>query len=662
MPHSDPTALADLDRRYAAVRRNLLRPPPKLTIAEWADRYRVIPTGTTPEPGPWRTDRVPYLRGIMEALSDRRIEKVVAMLASQTGKTEVILNAIGYYVDQEPSPILVVQPSEKPMGEAFSKDRLAPMLSASPALAGKVKSPRVKDSGNQVLHKVFPGGYISIAGANSAAGLASRPIRVVLCDEVDRYPPSAGSEGDPVSLAVQRTANFTWTRKVFLVSTPTLRGFSRIEKEWDGGGEDRPHSDQRRYFVPCPDCGQMQHLRWGGPNEGAGLKWDQVPASEADELGPGDIVRKGLVHRTGSAAYLCESCGVLIPETRKPQMLRLGEWRATAVGHFPGFHLNALYSPWVPWASLVSQWLVAKDDREELKAFINTKLAETFEDRATKIEVSGLEARAEQWESDVPDGAGVLCGAVDVQGDRLELLVRAYGVGEESWDVLHERIYGDPEAVETWARLDALLTREYRHALGGTMRIATAMVDAGYATDAVYRFVKPREGRVHACMGDTGAEGTPPVNRAQRANQQGVKVFRLGVFALKDITLKRLLIQRPGPRFVHLRGHDPKRCNGFDAEYFAQFGAEKIVTDIVKGSRRPRRRFVQTRTRNEAIDLHAYNLAALQSLGVAVRELMPEWVEQARQKPDAAAESDERPPRPEPEGGDWATGGGRWGW
>jgi len=598
---------------------------------------------------------VPYLRGIMDALSERRVQRVVAMLASQTGKTEVVLNTIGYYIDQEPSPILVIQPNEKPMAEAFSKDRLAPMVSSSPALRGKIQSAKVKDSGNSILHKTFPGGYVSLAGANSAAGLASRPIRILLADEVDRYPSSAGSEGDPVSLGIQRTANFTWTRKIFLVSTPGLTGLSRIEREY-------LRSDQRRFFVPCPECQHAQHLRWGGPDDPGGIKWDQVPEAEAGELREGDVLRKGIVHRTRSAAYLCESCGVLIPEVKKPWMLRCGEWAVTVPsGQFPGFHLNALYSPWVTWPSLVAEWLEKKDDRQELQTFVNTKLAETYEDRSEKVEAGALAARAEQWDADVPDGVGVLTAAVDVQGDRLELLVRGWGLGEESWDILHERVVGDPEAVATWERLDALLTKAYRHEHGGEMRIMSTMVDAGYATDAVYRFVRPRESRgVFACMGDAGTEGAPPLKRPSKGNQAGVKTFSLGVFGLKDTLLKRLRILRPGPRFLHLRGYDANRCNGFDAEYFAQFEAEKIITDIVKGSRRPRRRFVQRRTRNEAIDLHAYNLAALQALGAGVREMMPEWVEAARRKQEPEPEPDTTPP-PAAEPDDWARGGGRWG-
>lgn len=643
-----PSALEECARLEAAAQRNILRPPPKLTISEWADRYRVIPPGA-PEPGPWRTDRTPYLRGIMDTLSDRREQHVVAMLASQTGKTEVILNALGYYIDQEPSTILVVQPNEKPMGEAFSKDRLAPTLAASPVLRGKVKSAKVKDSGNTVLHKTFPGGYVSIAGANSAAGLASRPIRVVLCDEIDRYPGSAGTgergEGDPVSLAIQRTANFPWTKKVFLVSTPGIAGLSRIEREWS-------RSDQRRYFVPCPECSHTQHLRW--PN----LHWDQIPEAEAGDPRKGDVVRKGIVHRTSSAAYVCESCGVAIPEARKSWMLRCGEWRPTAVGQFPGFHLNAIYSPWVTWPSMAEEWLTKVDDPSELQTFINTKLAEPFEDRAEKVSASALEERAEQWEADVPDGVGVLTAAVDVQGDRLELLIRGWGVGEESWDIVHERVVGDPESADTWARLDALLTKPYQHEKGRTMRVTLALVDSRYATDAVYRFVKPREGRVFACMGDAGEEGTVPLKRPQKANAAGVKVYMLGGFGLKDVLLKRLRIGHPGPRFVHLR--KPRApYNGFDAEYFAQFESEKIVTQIVKGSRRPRRRFVQTRARNETIDLQAYNMAALMALGAGVRELMPTWVEQASRPPDLEPEKPAEPTRDD--GSDWASGGGRWG-
>lgn len=656
---SDPSAVSEWYRRRASVRRNLLRPPPRLTISEWADRYRIIPQGTSPEPGPWRTDRAPYLRGIMDTLSDRRVQRVAAMLASQVGKSECVLNGIGYYTDQEPSPILVVQPNEKPMGEAFAKDRLAPMIAATPVLRAKIKSPKVKDSGNTMLHKTFSGGHVTITGANSAAGLASRPIRVVLFDEIDRYEASAGNEGDPVSLGVQRTANFTWTRKIFLVSTPGVAGISRIEREWG-------RSDQRRFFVPCPLCGHEQHLVWSN------VRWQQVGEAEfGGRIGGPNVLRRGIVHLTDTAEYSCEACEELVPEDRKGWMLRNGEWIATRPeGEFPGFHLNALYSPWVTWPEMAREFLAKKDDPTEFQTFINTKLAEPWEDRGEKVSAEGLAGRTEVYVTrdgepvEVPHGVGMLTFGTDVQGDRLEILVRGWGAEEESWDIMHERIWGDPEAKTTWGKHEALRVRAFRHASGMDMRIMAGMVDAGYLTDTVYTYVKPLEFQhVYAAMGDNGSENNQPLRRPSRANAAGVKVFTLGTFKLKDVVLKRLRIQRPGPRYVHVRGADPDFCNGFDREYFEQFESEKIITEIVRGSRRPRRKFVQIRKRNEALDLHALNLAALLSQGRAIRESLAElatraseWV--APEKPD---EPEKPTQAPEPDE-DWASGGGRWGW
>lgn len=657
---SDPSAVREWRRRRAAVCRSLLKPPPRLTISEWADRHRIIPQGTSPEPGPWRTDRAPYLRGIMDALSDRSVQRVAAMLASQTGKSEAVLNTIGYYVDQEPSPILVVQPNEKPMGEAFAKDRLAPMIRSTPVLASKIKSPKVKDSGNTMLHKSFAGGHVTITGANSAAGLASRPIRVVLFDEVDRYERSAGNEGDPVSLGIQRTANFTWTRKVFLVSTPGIAGLSRIEREWG-------RSDQRRFMVPCPHCDHRQHLVWGN------VVWSQVAVDDFDGVvGRTNVQREGVVHVTATAQYRCEGCGELIPEDRKPWMLRSGEWVATRPeGEFPGFHLPALYSPWVTWAEMAQEFLAKKDDPTELQTFVNTKLAEPWEDRGERVSAVGLEARAEAYVTrdgeivEVPHGVGFLTFGTDVQGDRLEILVRGWGEGEESWDILHERIWGDPEARETWARHEAIRTRGFRHASGLTMRIGAGMVDAGYLTDTVYGYVRPLEfSHVYAAMGDNGAEGNQPLRRPTRSNAAGVKLWTVGTFKLKDTVLKRLRIGRPGPRYMHLRTADPDLCNGFDSEYFAQAESEKIVTEIVKGSRVPRRKFVRIRKRNEFLDLHVLNLAALLSQGRAIREALGQLAKRASEYvPEPVAAGPSQPEREVPmdDGDDWATGGGRWG-
>jgi phage terminase large subunit GpA-like protein len=460
-----------------------------------------------------------------------------------------------------------------------------------------------------------------------------------------------------VSLGIQRTANFTWTRKLFLVSTPGIAGLSRIEREWK-------RSDQRRFFVPCPHCDHRQHLTWPG------IVWSQVAADEFDGTVGGAYVRRdSVVHLTPTAQYRCEGCGELIPEDKKPWMLRSGAWVPTRPeGEFPGFHLPALYSPWVTWPEMAREFLAKKDDPTELQTFVNTKLAEPWEDRGERVSAAGLEARAEAYVPrdgevvEVPHGVGLLTFGTDVQGDRLEILVRGWGEGEESWDILHERIWGDPEAAETWARHEAIRTRAFRHASGVDLRIAAGMVDAGYLTDTVYGYVKPLEFQhVGAAMGDNGAEGNQPLRRPTRSNAAGVKLWTVGTFKLKDTVLKRLRIQRPGPRYMHLRAPDPDFCNGFDSEYFAQFESEKIITEIVRGSRVPRRKFVRIRKRNEALDLHVLNLAALLSQGRGMRDGLGELAKWANEYvEDAEPPEPEPPPRPEDDT-DWGTGGGRWG-
>ena len=386
------SVVADSRARAHAVgaeeMRARLQPPVRMTVSEWADRYRVLSPESCPEPGPWRTSRVPYLREIMDTLGDPLVRKVVWASASQVGKTEVVMNYLGSRIHKDPCPTMVVQPTLK-KAQGWSKTRLAPMLRDSKALRGKVADVRTRDSGNTTLQKTYPGGLLTIVGANSAADLSSDPIRDFLGDEIDRYPASAGTEGDPLSLGIQRTRNF-WNRKVFYVSSPGDLDTSRIWPEWLA-------SDMRRYFVPCPHCSKRQVLIWKN------VKW------ETEE------VEGEALHRPGTAVYVCANCGAIIEEVDKRRMLELGEWRPTNPGGaFPGFHLSALYSPWVTWAELAALWLEKKRSPEELKTFINLQLGEPWEERDQAFEPTDLASRAEKYPEEIPHGVGVLTAFVDV--------------------------------------------------------------------------------------------------------------------------------------------------------------------------------------------------------------------------------------------------------
>ncbi len=608
-----PRAKIEWARRRAALFRSVLAPPPRLTVSEWTDRYRYLSREASAEPGKWSTDRAPYQRGVMDAFSDLMVEDVVLMWASQTGKTECLNNLIGYFIDQDPAPILVIQPTLE-MAEAWSKDRLAPMLRDTPRLRGKVRDPRSRDSGNTVRHKVFPGGHITTAGANSPASLASRPIRVVLADEVDRYPPSAGAEGDPFALAVRRTATF-WNRKLVRTSTPTLKGFSAIERAFQ-------EPDRRRYYyhVPCPECGHYQTLRWEN------VRWED-----------GD---------PESAAYACEACGVLIGEERKLDMLRAGRWVAEneeASVRKLGFHLNALYSPWARWAEIVREFLAAKENPELLRVWVNTILAETWEEAGEQLSPDSLASRREKYSAEVPGGVGVLTAAVDVQADRLEVLVVGWGAGEESWRIHYEQIPGDPAGEPPWQALESVLTRGWRHEHGAELRIAACCIDSGFHTEAVYRFVRPRQTRRVWAIKGISQPGRALVGKPSRANKYGVKLLPIGVDTAKDVVFSRLRIAQPGPGYLHFP-------EWLSEEYFLQLTAEKAVTKFKKG--RPVRVYERIPgRRNEALDLECYALAALLSLGDTVVRNLGTWVERVREQGEKArAEAEEgRPPAPKPQ-------------
>ena len=495
----------------------------------------------------------------MDAVTDRSIESIVVMSSAQVGKTSVIENIIGYFISQDPAPILVVQPTLD-MGKTFSKDRLAPMLRDTPILRGKVKDPRARDSGNTVMQKNFAGGHLTITGANSPAGLASRPIRIVLQDEVDRFPPSAGAEGDPVNLARKRTATF-WNRKIILTSTPTIKGVSRIEAAFEA-------SDQRRFFVPCPHCDEPQTLKWSS------VSW---PENEPEK-----------------AVYACEHCGGVIEERQKLLMLQKGFWKATRESRNAGFHLNELYSPWRTWSEVAIDFLEAKKNPETLKTWVNTSLGETWEEQGESVEGENLLSRREAFDVEaIPEEVKLLTVGVDVQADRLEAQLVGWDTDNGAWILEHVVIWGNPSTPEPWEELDAyLLLNRNGH------KVTAACVDSGYLTEHVYSFVKPRHSRrVFACKGVAGS-GKPAIGGKPRpVGRIKAMMTIVGVDTLKDNILSRLKMDQ-GLHFA----------DTLDQEFFDQLTAEKAVTRYRKGF--PVREWVKHRPRNEALDCLVYAWAA----------------------------------------------------
>lgn len=507
----------------------------------------------------------------MDAWNDQAVTSIVFMKSAQVGATEILGNILGYIIDQDPGPTLVLQPTLE-MGEAWSKDRLAPMIRDCPSLSEKIGSPRSRDSENTLRHKSFPGGHLTVVGANSPSGLASRPIRNVLADEVDRYPVSAGTEGDPLSLAVKRTTTFH-NRKILIASTPTVRGLSRVEAEFE-------KSDQQYLHLPCPHCGEFQRLVW------AQVKW---PKDQPDE-----------------AHYECEHCHGRIDDKHKPAMLVGGEWRPESeFSGIRGFHINELYSPWVRFADIAQAFLRAKRSPETLRTWVNTALGETWEEQGEELDPDTLYNRQEGFETPTDDCL-VLTAGVDVQDDRLELSLMGWGLEFESWTVAHQIWYGDPGRRELWDRLEEYLKQTFTSEDGRVLRIAAAAIDSGgHFTDSVYRFVKRAAGRRWFATKGVGGAGRPLVGRPSTANKARVPLFPVGTDTAKELLFARLKIEQPGPGYMHFG-------QALDEEFFKQLTAEKKVERKVRGV--TTYEWKKVRARNEALDLAVLNMVALDLL------------------------------------------------
>lgn len=558
----------------------IIAPPPVLKISEWADRYRKLSPESSAEPGQWNTGRAPYQKEIMNAVNDNECGEVIIMSSAQVGKTEIILNILGYFIDYDPAPIMVVQPTLE-MAQTFSKDRLAPMIRDTPVLKSKVREARSKISENTILHKKFPGGHITIVGANSAAGLASRPIRILLCDEVDRYPTSAGAEGSPVELAEKRTNTF-WNRKKIKVSTPTIKNVSKIESEYE-------KSSMEEWCLPCPCCGEYQPLNWRQ------IKFEDITME-------------------------CKYCGERFTEVE----WKSGEGKYIAGNNnkkVRGFHLNELASPWKHWDEIINDFKKAKDNskkmgsQEPLQVWINTALGETWEERGESVNENSILRRREDFDSELPKGVLILTAGVDVQKDRFEIEVVGWGRGYESWGIKYEKLFCDMTKQSAWDTLEEYLQKEYYFADGTGLLAACTFIDTGglYTTDT-YKFLKNMNRKQRNIFGikGMGGMGLPLLYKSSVNNSEKVKIFILGVDSGKEMIMSRLGIKEPSSGYCHF----PKSVEkGYDEEYFKGLTSEQRV---IKNKKNGGRELIWVKksnsVRNEPLDIRNYATAAVELL------------------------------------------------
>ncbi len=612
---SDEARAVDL---VATMRHKFLAPPPRVDTAQWAGEFRHIAKG--PERGQWRNERTPYLVEPMQCASSHMpYERVVLWFATQLGKSEVLYNSVMQRIHTDPQDMMMVQPTLQD-AQDHSAQRFLPTILQTPAMHGKVAIRKSRDESTSWRSRSIQGGFaVFFAGANSAASLASKPLGFAVADEVDKWPADVDNEGPPLGLLEERMSNFS-RRKLIIASTCSIKGLSVIEAEYLA-------SDRRRYHVPCPHCGERQVLSWGA-KEPWGLKWLKTSTGEA---------------RPETAVYVCCHCGASIEEHCKEEMLRGGVWIPEApgagMGKRAGFWLNKLYSPlgWKSWSALVEEWEKAQEKQRTgnsapLKKFLNSSLAETWEEKGTGADSKSLAARAEEYPLGiVPRGGLMLTMGVDTQPDRLEARVWAFGRGEESWLVARHIVYGDPNIDENtegspWTRLTEIRRTPLLTATGAQMLIeATAVDTGGHNTHAVYAYCRHHvHAKVLAIKGASqygkvvlGKPTQVDVNWRGSSQKHGVKLWPVGTDTAKHLLYGRMKIARTGAGYIHV----PKELVHTDE--FEQMTASRLMPVVVQG-KASLRWITPAGHREEAGDCMVYAYAAACHLGIQTfRE--PSW-------------------------------------
>ena len=563
---------------------NMFRPPAVQTVSEWADQNRVLVSESSAEPGAWRTDRAPYQREIMDAFTQPGIWQIVIMASAQVGKSEIELNMMGCAIDNDPGPMLYIQPTDK-VAEDYSKRRIQPMINACPTLRDKVFKARSRDATNTITMKTFPGGSLAIIGANSPADLSSKPVRYIFMDETDRFPASAGTEGDPQELAERRTETFRHNRKIVKTSTPTIKGKSKIETDYMNGTQEEWHTE-------CPHCHTFNFIRFADIHF---EKEDYTNASGDED------------YHVKLVTWRCPTCKRDIGEfeaKRLPAKWVQKNPRAIENG-VRSFRLNAFMSPWSDWKDIVWKFLKAHKDPEKLKTFYNTILGETWEVHTNSGLDEQLYKRREHYDAEVPSGVLLLTMGMDTQHNRLEYEVVGWDRDGQSWGISRGVIPGRADAPGVWQEVDALLDREWKMKNGMKMRVMATFIDSGgHHTSSIYReCAKRATRRIWPIKGEKG-EGKPECRPMKRGKAEGA-AFMLGVDAGKEGIMYEAGIEEPGPHYMHF---PIDYRAGYDMEYFKGLISERM--EIHRKNGRGAVVWEQFYERNEPLDCRNYARAA----------------------------------------------------
>lgn len=571
-----------------------MKPPDDLTVTEWAERNRRLSAESAAEPGPWRTERTPYLREPMNAWTDPKIRHIVMVAASQVGKSEFLNNCIGYVIDQDPGSILFVHPTTIDAKE-YSKLRIAPMIRDCPTLRKKVSDPKSRDSGNTILQKTYPGGILTMCGSTEAHALASKPIRYVLGDERDRWALSAGNEGDPWDLAMARQTTF-YNAKSAEVSTPTVKNASAIEASYATG-------TMERWKSRCPHCGEYHEIQW------ADIRF------EHDEI----IVAGKKTYKVRSVCYACPGCGCISTEA---EMKRApARWEADNPAAYEqgtrSFWLNAFVSQWASWESIILKYLNAIGSTRKMQVVYNTCFGELWEDRGDLEDEDSLMARREEYPAELPEGVLVLTAGVDTQDDRMEYEIVGHGHFGETWGIEKGIVMGRPDDDAVWAQLDELVfDRVLRFENGVGLKMSMSFVDeGGHFTQEVRMQCRARLGKKVFCIkGMPGSDKpytAPPKKQKIIIKQTAVGTcwqYQIGVDSGKEVIMDNLRVQTPGAKYCHF----PKR-DDYGSGYFTGLLSEVKVYDPNK--KQPWQwKKIPGHERNEALDCRNYARAAFKAL------------------------------------------------